>query len=127
MNKIEDWRAEQLEIAERATKGPWTSEPGGVIRGGPFHEYVRGKSQSQIALACGNVNMNPEEQEKNRDFIAHARTTVPRALRMLEVYRNVMAVSMKYLESCGYTDPTEPEYQMLESIKKALAYTGDEE
>ncbi len=56
------------------TPGPWNIDPrgGGNIRGGPFHEYTRGNSQSQVALATLDGRRSEEERDANARLIAIA-------------------------------------------------------
>lgn len=85
--KLEEFLAQVKAREEKATAGPWDYEPTYVYSGKihrvklPFPE-----GQSHTFYSCGDGKRANEDAE----FIAHARTDIPRLVKMVEETRSML-------------------------------------
>ena len=84
---------EELEIAERATPGPWVKDYGGSlghIKRVPVDRAITGhRTPTVIRYDVETLSMAYEEKQDNGEFIARAREGYPAALRQLIAIRDL--------------------------------------
>lgn len=112
LNRIKSALRESIEIAEKATEGPWEYSRGCTGLAAIFPQ----KDTSTRALAMFQFSRNDEkitlpDAASNATFIAHARTMTPLACKAL-------LLAIEGLESCyGYAaDGDTTAYDTLTSI-----------
>lgn len=97
------------ELLAKATPGPWTIKPYGLIRGGDFIKYTKGSVQSQVALFCCQENISSAERDTNAELCAELISSAPAiiaALEAAELWKKFTAMDADvYInttgESCG--------------------------
>lgn len=91
-----DWRKEARARCEAATKGPWFNRQGGYNKTGIPKIYSDPEKDSYVAHATSNG-----------DFIAHARTDLPRALDLLDELEAWLRATK--CNTCVHTEYIDPD------------------
>lgn len=120
MTDLQDALGQIKERAEKATEGPWAYEPEACGPGGEWYRPAR--AYAEIGL-YGPDGVEGEELTvgggltADAEFIAHARTDIPRLVEAIEA---VMDTADRYPAPSKWDDPTGEIAWAIEAFGNAI-------
>ena len=103
---LSDWLTQVLGREAKATEGPWNDDGLDVFLEGEEYQHTILDSTGEllVTLPAGifppNADMALCKTKSNADFIAHARTDLPTAIRLLEQLQGDLETYGKHHTKC---------------------------
>ncbi len=93
-----------------------------VATPGPYH-IGHVNEQDDTVEVCDPTGRDIARvlDRKSEAFFCISPQTAGRLIQALEIYEKELSTAEEYLRSCGYSETSDPEFQMWQSIIKARA------